>query len=91
MKLNQYAVYRVDQTSPGKMLWHKSYSEVQQEKLSIQFEYYGQQRIEKVLPKDTAMTIWNKRKDSFEVSDVLVLNKEGELTAYYISDNLLSP
>ena len=86
MKLNQYAVYRVDQTSPGKMLWHKSYSEVQQEKLSIQFEYYGQQRIEKVLPKDTAMTIWNKRKDSFEVSDVLVLNKEGELTAYYISE-----
>ena len=91
MKLNQYAVYRVDQTSPGKMLWHKSYSEVQQEKLSIQFEYYGQQRIEKVLPKDTAMTIWNKRKDSFEVSDVLVLNKEGELTAYYISEDYLTP
>ena len=91
MKLNQYAVYRVDQTSPGKVLWHKSYSEVQQEKLSIQFEYYRQQRIEKVSPKDTAMTIWNQRKDSFEVSDVLVLNKEGELTAYYISEDYLTP
>ena len=54
-------------------------------------EFYWQQRIEKVSADDTAMTIWNRRKDTFEVSDVLVLNKEGELTTYYISEDYLTP
>ncbi|MCI7148377.1 DUF4316 domain-containing protein [bacterium] len=91
MKLNQYAVYRVDQTSSGKALWRLPYDMVQKKKLQIRIEFYRQQRIEKVSADDTAMTIWNRRKDSFEVSDVLVLNKEGELTTYYISEDYLTP
>lgn len=91
MKFNQYAVYRVDQSSSGKALWHMSYAEVQKQKLAIRFEYYRQQCIEKISAEDTAMTIWNRRKDAFEVSDILVLNKEGELTTYYISEEYLTP
>lgn len=91
MKFNQYAVYRVDQTSFSKALWRLPYDMVQKKKLQIRMEFYRQQRIEKVSADDTAMTIWNRRKDSFEVSDVLVLNKEGELTAYYISEDYLTP
>lgn len=91
MKLNQYAVYRVDQTSSGKALWKLPYDLVQKKKMQIRMEFYRQQRIEKVSADDTAMTIWNRRKDSFEVSDVLVLNKEGELTTYYISEDYLTP
>ena len=91
MKLNQYAVYRVDQTSSGKALWRLPYDMVQKKKLQIRIEFYRQQRIEKVSADDTAMTIWNRRKDTFEVSDVLVLNKEGELTTYYISEDYLTP
>ena len=91
MKLNQYAVYRVDQTSSGKALWRLPYDMVQKKKLQIRIEFYRQQRIEKISVDDTAMTIWNRRKDTFEVSDVLVLNKEGELTTYYISEDYLTP
>ncbi|MGO4948194.1 hypothetical protein ACTQ50_17790 [Blautia sp. Sow4_E7] len=91
MKLNQYAVYRVDQTSSGKALWRLPYDMVQKKKMQIRMEFYRQQRIEKVSAYDTAMTIWNRRKDTFEVSDVLVLNKEGELTTYYISEDYLTP
>ena len=91
MKLNQYAVYRVDQTSSGKALWRLPYDMVQKKKLQIRIEFYRQQRIEKISADDTAMTIWNRRKDTFEVSDVLVLNKEGELTTYYISEDYLTP
>lgn len=91
MKLNQYEVYRVDQTSSGKALWRLPYNMVQKKKLQIRMEFYWQQRIEKVSADDTAMTIWNRRKDTFEVSDVLVLNKEGELTTYYISEDYLTP
>ena len=91
MKLNQYAVYRVDQTSSGKALWRLPYDMVQKKKMQIRMEFYRQQRIEKVSADDTAMTIWNRRKDTFEVSDVLVLNKEGELTTYYISEDYLTP
>ena len=91
MKFNQYAVYRVDQSSSGKALWHMSYAGVQKQKLPIRFEYYRQQCIEKISAEDTAMTIWNRRKDAFEVSDILVLNKEGELTTYYISEEYLTP
>ena len=69
MKLNQYAVYRVDQTSSGKDLWRLPYDMVQKKKLQIRIEFYRQQRIEKVSADDTAITIWNRRKDSFEVSD----------------------
>lgn len=68
MKLNQYAVYRVDQTSSGKDLWRLPYDMVQKKKLQIRIEFYRQQRIEKVSADDTAITIWNRRKDSFEVN-----------------------
>ena len=35
MKLNQFAVYRVDQQTAGKALWHLPYQEARQQNVSI--------------------------------------------------------
>lgn len=90
MKFNQYAVYRVDQTTPGRELWHLSYEEAKSKKLLIQSAYYKQQWLEQMTPNDTAITIWNRNKDRMEVSDVIVINQDGELNAYYVSENHIS-
>ena len=57
MKLNQYAVYRVDQTSSGKALWRLPYDMVQKKKLQIRIEFYRQQRIEKISVDDTDLEL----------------------------------
>ena len=84
MKINQYALYRVDPHKPGKNIWHRSYSEVQKNRLQIRVENYRQQWVEPMLPDDSAMKIRNRIMDRLEVSDVLVLNRDGELTAFYV-------
>lgn len=83
MKLNQYAVYRVDQTSSGKDLWRLPYDMVQKKKLQIRIEFYRQQRIEKVSADDTAITIWNRRKDSFEVRNSRQLNTRDRIRDHF--------
>ena len=40
MKLNQFAVYRVDQQTEGKVLWHLPYQEAIQQNVSIIVENY---------------------------------------------------
>ena len=40
MKLNQFAVYRVDQQTEGKALWHLPYQEAIQQNVSIIVENY---------------------------------------------------
>ena len=40
MKLNQFAVYRVDQQTAGKALWHLPYQEARQQNVSITVENY---------------------------------------------------
>ena len=40
MKLNQFAVYRVDQQTAGKALWHLPYQEAIQQNVSIIVENY---------------------------------------------------
>ena len=40
MKLNQFAVYRVDQQTAGKALWHLPYQEARRQNVSITVENY---------------------------------------------------
>ena len=40
MNLNQFAVYRVDQQTAGKALWHLPYQEARQQNVSITVENY---------------------------------------------------
>lgn len=83
---NQAALYRVNKLTPGKDLWHKSYEEVQVQKLQVRIELYRMIHMEAMEPNETISTIWSRIKDIREVSDVLVVNQGGELSCFYVNE-----
>ena len=85
MKNDQFAVYRVDRHSEGRDLWHLSYQEAVSRKLAIRIEYYRQMDIRPLLAGESAIALWKRMKESCEVSDVLVLNQNGEIHCYYVN------
>ena len=42
MTINQFALYRVNKMTTGRKLWHLSYNEAREKKLSIRMEFYRQ-------------------------------------------------
>lgn len=54
---NQAALYRVNKLTPGKDLWHKSYEEVQAQKLQVRIELYRLIHMEALEPNETVSTI----------------------------------
>ena len=87
MKLNQFAVYRVNQQTEGKVLWHMPYQEAIHQKISVRVEYYCQMSIGKMSEREKVTDIVKRMKKELEVSDVLVLNRDGEISCYYIDDD----
>ena len=87
MKNDQFAVYRVDRNSEGRDLWHLSYQEAVSRKLAIRIEYYRQMDIRPLLPGESAIALWKRMKGFCEVSDVLVLNQNGEIYCYYVNED----
>ena len=87
MKNDQFAVYRVDRHSEGRDLWHLSYQEAVSRKLAIRIEHYRQMDIRPLLPGESAIALWKRMKESCEVSDVLVLNQNGEIHCYYVNED----
>ena len=87
MKNDQFAVYRVDCHSEGRELWHLSYQEAVSRKLAIRIEYYRQIELKPLLPGESAIALWKRMKESCEVSDVLVLNQNGEIHCYYVNED----
>ena len=87
MKLNQFAVYRVDQQTAGKALWHLPYQEARQQNVSITVENYRLVSIHEMQENEKVADIWKRMKKQCEVSDVLVLNKNGEISCYYVDEN----
>ena len=87
MKLNQFAVYRVDQQTEGKVLWHLPYQEAIQQNVSIIVENYRLISIREMQENEKVADIWKRMKKQCEVSDVLVLNKNGEISCYYVDEN----
>ena len=87
MKLNQFAVYRVDQQTAGKALWHLPYQEARQQNVSITVENYLLVSIHEMQENEKVADIWKRTKKQCEVSDVLVLNKNGEISCYYVDEN----
>ena len=86
MLINQYAIYRVDSNKKGSQLKHMPYQEVRIKKLPIRVDSYKQIHLDKMDPTDTAMSIFNRTRVFTEVSDVLVVYKEGELSCYYVDE-----
>ena len=89
MKNDHFAVYRVDRNSEGRDLWHLSYQEAVSRKLAIRIEHYRQIDLRPLLPGESAIALWKCMKESCEVSDVLVLNQNGEISCYYVDENYL--
>ena len=89
MENSQYAVYRVDKNSPGKDLWQKSYEQVKAEKRRIGIEYYRQLFLERMEPEEKALDVWNRIRDRTEISDVLVFNRMGEVSCFYVNEGTL--
>ena len=87
MYFNQFAVYRVDQQTAGKALWHLPYQEARQQNVSITVENYRLISIHEMQENEKVADIWKRTKNQCEVSDVLVLNKNGEISCYYVDEN----
>ena len=87
MKLNQFAIYRVNQQTEGKALWHLPYQEAIRKNVSIRVEFYRLISIQPMQEGEKVSDIWKRIKKRCEVSDVLVLNQNGEISCYYIDEN----
>ena len=88
MRTDQYALYRVDPNKAGKELWRKSYDQVMSENRQIWIGLYRQIHISHSQIEETIMDIWGKIADIREVSDVIVLNRNGEISCYYADEDL---
>ena len=63
MKLNQFAVYRVDQQTAGKALWHLPYQEARQQNVSITVENYRVISIHEMQEEEKVADIWKRMKN----------------------------
>lgn len=66
MKLNQFAVYRVDQQTAGKALWHLPYQEARQQNVSITVENYRLISIHEMQENEKVADIWKRTKNQCE-------------------------
>lgn len=73
MKLNQFAVYRVNQQTEGKVLWYLPYQEAIRQNVPIHVESYRLISIQLMQAEEKVSDIWKRIKKQCEVSDVLVL------------------
>ena len=93
MDINQFAVYQLktgrrrDRCVSGLM------KKLQQSGIQVRYEYYREVYLGKMQRQDTPENIRERLQKkipksfdghSLSVSDVLVLNREGEITAYYV-------
>lgn len=93
MNINQFAVYQLKLDAETRKLQYRSYSDLQKEGIQVRYEHYEQVYIGRMQPEDTPEMIRNRLKrklpnnfhgHAISVSDVLVLNNRGEVTAYYV-------
>lgn len=87
MTISQFALYRVNKMTAGRKLWHLSYNEARKKKLSIYMDFYRQIAIGEMCKEETANNVWKRIRNKAEVSDVMVLNHESEISCCYLSDN----
>ena len=91
MDINQFALYQLKEVPENRDIRFRSYKTLQENK--IQHENYEQKYFGRIhpddIPESTKQKFQNQTPRSFKgnsisVSDVLVLNKEGVITSYYV-------
>ncbi|MDO5425151.1 MAG: YodL domain-containing protein [Eubacteriales bacterium] len=93
MEINQFALYQLKNVPENRDIRFRSYETLQKNQIQIRYGNYEQKYLGRMLPADTPGSIRERfdrqppRKfhgHSISVSDVLVLNHAGEVTAYYV-------
>lgn len=93
MDINQFAIYQLKNIPENRKIRFRSYEELQKNNIQVRYGNYEQKYLGRMLPADTPGSIrerFQKRTPrtftghSISVSDVLVLNNGGEVTAYYV-------
>lgn len=87
MRTDQYALYRVDLNTAGKDLWKKPYDQVKSENRQIRIDFYRQIHISNISAGEAIMDIWERTADIRDVSDVIVVNRNGEVSCFYVDEN----
>ena len=98
MTINQFAVYQVREESAYRPLRFRSYDELLQKGYRVDVNNYHQVYLSQLAPGDTAETICRRFADklprtfkghTISVSDVIVMNRTGELSSYFVDKGRL--
>ena len=93
MEINQFAIYQLKNMPENRGIRFRSYETLQKNQIQVRYENYEQKYLGRMLPGDTPGSIRERfhrqmprrfQGHSISVSDVLVLNQDGEVTAYYV-------
>lgn len=93
MDVNQFALYQLKNIPENRQIRFRPYSALQEKGIQIQYEDYEQVYLARMQPEDGPEKIrrrFNRKLPrtfhghSISVSDVLVLNKDGVVTSYYV-------
>ena len=88
MEVNQFAWYQLKTTPENRLIRFRCYKELQEKKIPVRHENYGQVYLGRMKNGDTPASIRKRLEEhpprsiachSLSVSDVLVLNSNGEI------------
>lgn len=98
MTINQFAVYQVKEEAAYRHLRFRSYDELLQKGLRVDVANYQQVYLSQLAPGDTAEIICQRfrtklprtfKGHTISVSDVIVMNRTGEISAYFVDEEKL--
>ena len=93
MDVNQFALYQLKNIPENRQIRFRPYSILQEKGIQIQYKDYEQEYLARMQPGDEPEQIRRRFNEklprtfhghSISVSDVLVLNKDGVVTSYYV-------
>lgn len=93
MEINQFAIYQLKEVPENRGIRFRSYKTLQENCIQVRYENYEQKYLGRMMPEDTPGSIRSRFQKqaprtftghSISVSDVLVLNKAGVVTSYYV-------
>lgn len=93
MEINQFALYQLKNIPENRKIRYRSYKTLREQHIPVRYENYEQAYLGRMKKGDTPDIIRRRLGEhppgksachSLSVSDVLVLNSGGEITAYYV-------
>ena len=93
MEINQFAIYQLKNIPENREIRFRPYETLQKNNIQVRLGNYEQKYLGRMLSADTPGSIRERFQKqtprtftghSISVSDVLVLNSGGEVTAYYV-------